>query len=262
MTTEVSTYSNFPTSDELKNLQLIALTAYKSGLYKGEAEAIIMTLLSARELNIGPMMALNGGIFNINGKSEISARLMGVLIRRSGHIIKVIESTTTKCTLQGIRADNQDSTETSFTVEEAKKAGLFKVGGGWDKYPEDMCYARALSRLARRLFPDVIGNNYVEGEIADAKKEKAQEQLPIAESEEIVPQETINENVPEPIKLVDANQAYELLRMRSMLSEGDKELFDNWVVRIYMINSLEYLPESAYEKVLLILRKKVPNENS
>jgi len=54
---------------------------------------------------------------------------------------------------------------TSFTYVEAVKAGLVKQGGGWTKWPKDMCFARALSRLARQLFSDVIGMGYVEGEI-------------------------------------------------------------------------------------------------
>ncbi len=66
--------------------------------------------------------------------------------------------------------------------------------------------------------------------------------------------------LPEPIKLVDANQSLELLTLKLKLDSADRKLFDDWIDRTYMINSLEQLPESAYEKVLLILRKKVPNE--
>jgi len=258
MTTDISIYNSFPSSDELKNLQLIAMTAFKSGLYKGSAEAIIMTLLTARELNVGPMLALNGGVFNINGKVELSARLLGTLIRRSGHIIKVVESTAIKCTLQGIRTDNQDSTETSFTVEEAKKAGLFKIGGGWDKYPEDMCYARALSRLARRLFPDVIGNAYVEGEISGAPKDKpAPESLPEAESEIVEPEATI-----EPIKLVNGSQSHELLRLKMELKVEDRQSLDKWLKDNLNIDNFDQLPESQFEKILMSLRKKVENEKT
>jgi hypothetical protein len=56
-------------------------------------------------------------------------------------------------------------------VSDAQKAGLVKPGGGWTKWPKDMCFARALSRLARQLFSDVIGIGYVEGEIKASDEE-------------------------------------------------------------------------------------------
>jgi hypothetical protein len=77
----------------------------------------------------------------------------------------VKEASDEACVLVGTRCDTGETQETSFTLEDAKKAGLVKVGGGWTKFPKDMCFARALSRLARQLFSDVIGIGYVEGEI-------------------------------------------------------------------------------------------------
>jgi hypothetical protein len=127
-------------------------------------------LLAARELGIPPMQALNGGIWNIQGKIEISARLMNSMIRRAGHSISIKHCDATKCVMEGKRADNGDSFTAQFTIEDAAKAGL-TGRGPWKTYAEDMLYARAMSRLARRLFPDVIGTAYVEGEIRDAKCE-------------------------------------------------------------------------------------------
>jgi hypothetical protein len=51
----------------------------------------------------------------------------------------------------------------------AQKAGLIKEKGGWKRTPEDMLYARCVSRLARQLFSDVIGIGYIEGEISDSR---------------------------------------------------------------------------------------------
>lgn len=187
---ELTVYNNFPTGNELQALNMIALAASKSNLYKQTPEAILMVLLSARELNIGPMMALNGGIWNIQGKTEISARLMMALIRRGGHSI-TIDSSSTSCTIKGKRKDNGDTAEVTFTLEDARKADLLK-SQTWTKYAEDMLYARAMSRLARRLFPDVIGNCYVEGEV-DTKKEFDPRGLEQAEVVQEKTQEQINE---------------------------------------------------------------------
>jgi hypothetical protein len=134
-----------------------------------------MVLLAARELGISPMLALNGGIWNIQGKIEISARLMNSMIRRAGHTM-AIESTRTECVITGMRADTKEIHTEIFTMEMAERAGLAS-GNVWKKYPEDMLYNRCMSRLARRLFPDVIGTAYVEDEIKDAKDIERQELL-------------------------------------------------------------------------------------
>ena len=42
---------------------------------------------------------------------------------------------------------------------------MIKEKGGWKRTPEDMLYARCISRLARQLFSDCIGIGYIEGEI-------------------------------------------------------------------------------------------------
>lgn len=156
-----------PAQSEFQILQALAKNAVISGLYNsvGNEQKILMILLAANELGIKPMQALNGGIWNIQGKIEISARLMTSMIRRAHHSLIVKSISDKECTLEGKRSDNGDSFCASFTIEEAHRAGLVRPGSNWIKYPQDMLYARAISRLARRLFPDVIGTAYVEGEI-------------------------------------------------------------------------------------------------
>lgn len=159
-----------PTAHEMQVFQIMARQSASSGFYKsigGEAQ-IMAILLSARELGVMPMEALNGGIWNIQGRIEISARLMNKMIRRAGHSLTVKELNTKTCVLSGKRADNGDTFEASFTIEDAQRAGVANRPV-WKSYAEDMLFARALSRLARRLFADVIGTAYVEGEI-DLKK--------------------------------------------------------------------------------------------
>lgn len=159
--------SLIPSDHELMVYQTVAKQAVASKMYRGigEESGILMIMLAARELGISPMLALNGGINIIQGKVEIAARMMSAMIRRAGHSIVVVESSDTACVLKGKRADNGDTATVSYTVADAQKAGLIKAGGGWAKNPKDMCFARAISRLGRQLFSDVIGIGYVEGEI-------------------------------------------------------------------------------------------------
>jgi len=184
-----------PAAQEFQMFQTIANSAKKSGLYGGDEHKIFMILLSARELGVSPMLALNGGLWNIQGKVEISARLMNSLIRRAGHTMQ-ITSTRTECTIVGMRADTKEVHTEIFTLEMAERAGIAK-GNVWQKYAEDMLYARCMSRLARRLFPDVIGTSYVEGELREPRDNR--EELQPMPYEEV----TTNE-VPIPINSVTA----------------------------------------------------------
>ncbi len=188
MTANTPTVQNgglLPSQSEFNMFQVIANNAKKSGLYGGDESKIFMVLLAARELGISPMLALNGGIWNIQGKIEISARLMNAMIRRGGHTMKIV-STSTECTITGKRIDTGEEHTETFTMAMAEKAGLSK-SNVWQKYAEDMLYNRCMSRLARRLFPDVIGTAYVEGEVKEAKDIERLEQ---AECEDLT--KTIN----------------------------------------------------------------------
>ncbi len=158
-----------PSAQELMVYQTWAKTAVDSQMYRGigKESGVMMIMLAAREFGIGPAQALNGGLKIIEGNVVLSARIMDALIRRAKHSMKIVESTATKCVIYGKRRDTGDDHTAEFTIEEAKLAGLVREKSGWAKYPKDMCYARALTRLARELFPDVIGIGYIEGEIEE-----------------------------------------------------------------------------------------------
>ncbi len=178
----VVTASPVPDEHEVQVYKFMAEQAETSKLYRGigDRSGLLTIMLSAREMGIAPMCAINGGLNLIQGKVEVSARMMTALIRKAGHSLTVIESTDDVCVVKGKRADNGDEMECSFTLEEAKRAGLVKNGGGWQKHPSDMLFARAISRLSRRLFSDIIGVGYVEGEIP-RKNKPAKDTEPVIE---------------------------------------------------------------------------------
>jgi hypothetical protein len=157
-----------PTQEEVKAIEVMAKQAVESKYVEklGGYAGVFSIAMFARELNIPIMSALFGGMANIMGKITIAPQLMNAMIRKAGHKLK-IDSNDQRCIIEGTRKDTGEKCEVSFSLEDARKAGLVKPNGGWEKYPSDMCFARALSRLARRLFPDVIGMAYVESEIED-----------------------------------------------------------------------------------------------
>ncbi len=165
-----------PTESELSSYKIIATIAASNPYWKklggsGDEKSIISTIFSvmllARELGISPMQAVSGGINNIQGKFEISARLMNQLIRRHGHLLQVKFIDDTVCKMYAKRKDTGEEMECTYHIEEAARSGLVKPGSAWVKIPQDMLFARCISRLARRMFPDCIGGCYIEGEIRE-----------------------------------------------------------------------------------------------
>jgi hypothetical protein len=167
-TYQPTTPAGMPTPQEMMVYQTWAQYAENSQMYRtiGKESAIMMIMLAAREYGISPAQALNGGLHIIEGKVELSARMMSAMIRRAGHALKIVEDSDSKCTIHGRRSDTGEEHTVTYTIEQAQKAGLIKDKGGWRKVPDDMLFARCMSKLARRLFSDVIGIGYVQGEIS------------------------------------------------------------------------------------------------
>lgn len=166
-----------PTETELKSYKIIAEVAASNQHWRklggnGSQESIVATILSvmllARELGISPMQAISGGINNIQGKFEISARIMNQLIRKHGHKLTIKMMTNEMCIIWGKRKDTGEEMEVEYHIQEAMRSGLIKEGSAWKKVPSDMLFARAISRIARRLFPDCIGGCYIEGELQES----------------------------------------------------------------------------------------------
>lgn len=87
----------------------------------------------------------------------MSTEAMAARMRAAGHSIQKDsqKSSPSCCVLIGKRADNGDQWETSFSIDDAKRAGIYNDRGPWGKYPSVMCYNRAMSMMFRQLTPDL-----------------------------------------------------------------------------------------------------------
>jgi hypothetical protein len=148
---------------EIDYYRTLAAIAAKSNTTQLSPEVMLNIMLTARDLGISPLKAVNGGFYVVNGKISMSTALMADRIRKEGHSIRIPEWTSEKCVMIGIRKDNGDSVKFEFTMQDAQTAGLTN-SPTWKKFPKQMLYNRAMSTLARTLFPDVVGNAYSEDE--------------------------------------------------------------------------------------------------
>lgn len=216
------------------------------------SENIFAIVMKARSMGIDPLEALNGGMYAVRGKVEMSAQLMNAQIRKAGHsITKDSKSDDTICILHGKRADTGDTWTESFSMDDAKRAGLLEMKtnkftnkqekGPWQSHPRAMLFARALSLLARQLFPDVIKGCYVEGEIQAVfdNEPKAKPAEKIEEAEVITDD-----------RFIFAEQAEVI---KASLSD-DKE-YEQTLLNFLQIASWEQLPLDQYDRVIRAIQK-------
>lgn len=135
-------------------IRYIAGTEFVPKGLRGNVPAIMACIQSGREIGLAEMESLRQ-IHVIDGRPSMSAELMVKLIRRRGHSITG-EYGDGKVTARGRRADNGDEMSVEWTRYMAVRANLIGKDN-WKKYPESMLWARAVSQLARMLFPDALG---------------------------------------------------------------------------------------------------------
>ena len=160
---------------------LLAKRMHESRMFSayGTPQAVLSTVLLGRELGM-PSMASLRSVHIIEGKHSLSADLMVALVLKSGmaEYFQLVESTETACTFETKRKGNPHPQRLSYTMEDAKLAGLLgptRSGkpSNWDKMPKQMLRARAKSELARLEYPDLLAGLYTPEELRDAKVEAA-----------------------------------------------------------------------------------------
>jgi hypothetical protein len=147
-------------------IQTLAPTLKKSRLF-GVADEIqaVAIMLKGYELGLGFTAAFEF-IHVIEGKPSLSPKGMMALIHNSGQLAAMDVSEgvdkngkPASCTVM-MRRVNGFEHMIAFTMEDAKRAGLIKAKGGWEKYPANMLRWRAIGYCADIVFPDLIGGMY------------------------------------------------------------------------------------------------------
>lgn len=129
--------------------------------FQGKPENCIVAIQWGREIGLGPLQALQN-IAVINGRPSVWGDAMIALVRGSGicaYIKETIEGEGEAMTAwcRTARKGEEDSpTAVSFSVADAKKAGLWGKSGPWQQHPKRMLQLRARGFALRDCFPDVL----------------------------------------------------------------------------------------------------------
>lgn len=147
-------------SPEYAEIMVLGNVLQKSGYFKDvrdQAQAVAK-ILYGRELGFSPIISMSG-IHIIEGKPAISANLLAAMIKRSGkYDYRVVRWSDEECVLmfrQKVGDKWEELGESSFSMEDAKRARVIREGSGWAKFPKAMLFARAISQGERAYCPDV-----------------------------------------------------------------------------------------------------------
>jgi hypothetical protein len=108
---------------------------------------------------------------------------MLALILRSGLAKKIQfggDGTSAWCEME--RKDGVISFKYTFTIEDAKRAGLLNRES-WQKYTKELLVARAISGCSRKVFPDVVGGLYTVEELGGEEVPELPIELVLEEDE-------------------------------------------------------------------------------
>ena len=166
----------------MKDARTLAQDLFASRMFSayGTPQAVLSTIMVGRELGL-PAMASLRSINNIEGKHSLSAALMVALVLKSGMAeyfrpvtddqgnLEMDEKHATFETLR--KGPGNRPVKLTYTIEEAKTAGLLKEKSGWVKNPKPMLVARAQSTLVRLVYPDLMAGLYTPEELTDAREQ-------------------------------------------------------------------------------------------
>lgn len=140
--------------------EMLANSTMVPRAYQGKPQDIMVCVQWGMELGLAPMQALQN-IAVINGKPSVYGDAMMALVQASPVCEGVDESiegegTTNPVAVCIARRKGRSPVTIRFSVEDAKRAGLWGKQGPWQAYPKRMLQMRARGFALRDAFPDVL----------------------------------------------------------------------------------------------------------
>lgn len=131
--------------------------------YRDQPANVLLAMEYADALGLRPMAVIQN-LHIIEGKPSASADLIGALVRRAGHRLRVhLEkpgTTDAVAIAELVRSDDPEYVFTAmWTLGRAKQAGLLGKDN-WLHHPEQMLKRRATSEVARDACPEVLSGLY------------------------------------------------------------------------------------------------------
>ena len=147
----------------MRQSEILAQSTIIPAAYRRKGADIVAAGLAGRAYGWDVMTSMRQ-FHVIEGTASLRPESMLGLVRQAGHSVTV-EVRPEGAVAHGTRADTGDEHSASFTMDDAGAAGL-AAKRNWKQYRDAMLTWRAVAKLCRVLFPDVVlGAGYVPEEL-------------------------------------------------------------------------------------------------
>ena len=142
-------------TDRIEHAKIVAQSSLIPAEYRGKPADIVWAMDIGDALGV-PYTQVMQSMVVARGKMTMSADLMGAVVRRAGHKLRLREDGDS-VTATLIRADDTDYEFTvTWNKAKAQAAGLWGSRGPWQQYPRQMLRARAITEVCRQGASDAL----------------------------------------------------------------------------------------------------------
>lgn len=170
-------------TDRIEHAKIVAQSSLIPAEYRGKPADIVWAMDIGDALGV-PYTQVMQSMVVARGKMTMSADLMGAVVRRAGHKLRLREDGDS-VTATLLRNDDPDY-EFTVTWDKAKAqaAGLWGSRGPWQQYPRQMLRARAITEVCRQGASDALAGTVYTPEELEAPPSQNALQRPAQQAQE------------------------------------------------------------------------------
>ena len=139
--------------------------------FKGKPGNCLVAIQWGMEIGLKPLQAMQN-IAVINGRPSLWGDAVIALVRSSPLCEYIIEEDDGRTATCKVKRRGEPEQSRSFSMDDAKAAGLLGKQGPWTQYPKRMRQMRARAFAVRDVFPDVLKGLPVAEELQDMPTER------------------------------------------------------------------------------------------
>lgn len=207
--------------------KMLAESSMVPRAYQGKPQDIMVCVQWGYELGLAPMQALQN-IAVINGKPSVYGDAMMALVQASPVCEGIDEHIEGEGTANPVavciaKRKGRNPVIARFSVEDAKRAGLWGKQGPWQAYPKRMLQMRARGFALRDAFPDVLKGLITAEEAADYPDEAKPKERDVTPAKPANPLDAIAPPAPPPIELEPVIEEAQLVELAVELQNDSAE---------------------------------------